>query len=210
MSEYKIFLGNRFFMISDDKEKCFQSINGIGTQISNIDQVAEHFDFFIKSDILEFYIYTESTDSAFSYLTKANKYIQAAGGVVSNKNNEILLINRLGYWDLPKGKIEKNESTATAARREIEEECGILCTIEDKIIDTYHIYELNGEPIIKKTLWFKARYSGTNPLIPQKEEGIDEVAWISSENINVYIPQMYASVKDVVYASGATFEQKLK
>ena len=34
------------------------------------------------------------------------KLVIAGGGVVFNKNKEILFIFRNGYWDLPKGKIE--------------------------------------------------------------------------------------------------------
>ena len=42
------------------------------------------------------------------------KVVEAAGGVVSNKNGEILFIRRMGKWDLPKGKIEKGESLEQA------------------------------------------------------------------------------------------------
>ncbi len=35
--------------------------------------------------------------------------VEAAGGVVKNDYGEILFIHRLGYWDLPKGKISKRD-----------------------------------------------------------------------------------------------------
>jgi hypothetical protein len=38
------------------------------------------------------------------------KLVQAAGGLVKNKDGEILLIFRRGKWDLPKGKLDKNET----------------------------------------------------------------------------------------------------
>ena len=34
------------------------------------------------------------------------KMIEAAGGIVINKDEKILFIYRLGKWDLPKGKLE--------------------------------------------------------------------------------------------------------
>ena len=43
------------------------------------------------------------------------KWIEAAGGVVLNDTNEILLIYRLDKWDLPKGKLEKGEEPNEAA-----------------------------------------------------------------------------------------------
>ena len=39
---------------------------------------------------------------------------------------EVLLIQRSGLWDIPKGKVEKNETATEAAIREAEEEIGIL------------------------------------------------------------------------------------
>ena len=53
------------------------------------------------------------------------KIVQAAGGAVLNERNQILFIHRLGYWDLPKGKIESKETRREAARREVSEETGI-------------------------------------------------------------------------------------
>ena len=54
------------------------------------------------------------------------KIIYAAGGLVENKNEEYLFIHRLDKWDLPKGKVEKDENYDEAAIREVEEECGII------------------------------------------------------------------------------------
>src|ERR1041384_622155 len=47
------------------------------------------------------------------------KIIEAAGSLVFNKKKELLMIYRLDKWDLPKGKIEKNEKPAAAALREV-------------------------------------------------------------------------------------------
>ena len=46
------------------------------------------------------------------------KSINAAGGLVENGNGEYLMIKRKGYWDLPKGKIEKGENDEDGALRE--------------------------------------------------------------------------------------------
>ena len=50
--------------------------------------------------------------------------IFASGGVVFN-NEKLLMIYRNSLWDLPKGKMELNESELECALREVEEECGI-------------------------------------------------------------------------------------
>ena len=54
-----------------------------------------------------------SSNDIDSILKKIQSYyhvIEAAGGLITNQNNETLMIYRRGKWDLPKGKIEKDES----------------------------------------------------------------------------------------------------
>jgi 8-oxo-dGTP pyrophosphatase MutT (NUDIX family) len=54
------------------------------------------------------------------------KETKSAGGVVINKNGEILVASQHGTsWSLPKGHIEEGEDAITAAKREILEETGI-------------------------------------------------------------------------------------
>ncbi|MBK9671561.1 MAG: NUDIX domain-containing protein [Bacteroidetes bacterium] len=65
--------------------------------------------------------------------------IEAAGGIVKNKQGQLLFIFRHGKWDLPKGKIEKGENEQDAALREVEEECGIAeLTLQKKLTTTFH------------------------------------------------------------------------
>jgi len=50
----------------------------------------------------------------------------SAGGVVLNKNGQVLVVNQRGLsWSLPKGHLEEGESPLAAARREIYEESGV-------------------------------------------------------------------------------------
>ena len=49
------------------------------------------------------------------------KLILAAGGLVK-KQQDYLFIYRNGKWDLPKGKLENNETFSQCALREVEEE----------------------------------------------------------------------------------------
>lgn len=127
------------------------------------------------------------------------RFIQAAGGIVINKKNELLFIKRHGVWDLPKGKIEQTESPETAAVREIEEECGIKAPLlEKKLISTFHTYNAYGDYWLKQTFWYSLSYSGDAPLIPQEEEGITEVKWISAENLSTVRKNTYASILDVI------------
>jgi ADP-ribose pyrophosphatase YjhB (NUDIX family) len=104
--------------------------------------------------------------------------IKATGGIVTNKKNQILFIYRKGKWDLPKGKMEKNESKKESALREVIEETGVK---KLKIINffstTFHLIKVKREYFLKETHWYtmKTKYDGK--LKPQKSEGIISAKW---------------------------------
>ena len=58
----------------------------------------------------------------FNALREGYRSEVAAGGLVFNAHEELLMIERWDRWDLPKGKVEKGESLPDAAWREVEEE----------------------------------------------------------------------------------------
>ena len=140
----------------------------------------------------EMNVYGENIEEIWEDFTHMFKVIEAAGGLVKNKNNELLFIRRMGKWDLPKGKIEKGESLEQAALREVEEETGLKeLILEEFLNNTFHIYtERNGEKILKTTYWFKMTYVGNSQPIPQKEEGISEVCWKNEEMIKNEVMRM--------------------
>lgn len=135
----------------------------------------------------------------FNEFTQEYTMIQAAGGLVFNKENQLLTIKRNGLWDLPKGKIEKHEDQRAAALREVMEETGInMINIADKIGETFHAYYEDEAILLKVTHWYKMNSSGNNTLKPQTEEGISEVkfadlSWFHSAEFTTY-----NSIKDII------------
>lgn len=127
------------------------------------------------------------------------KSIEAAGGVVKNiKLNRYLFIHRNGFWDLPKGKIEPNESAELAGVREVQEECGIRdVQIKRNLPSTYHVYNAHGMFWIKKTYWYEM-YTPDLDLIPQTEEGITKAEWLDTPSIKNIIMNTYASLIQVI------------
>lgn len=113
--------------------------------------------------------------------------IRAAGGVLFRDPAEedlprVLLIYRLGVWDLPKGKLEEGESIEECAVREVAEETGLheLPDIVGDLPDTYHEYRRGGVHYGKTTHWFAMRLpaSDQHEFRPQKEEGIQKLKWV--------------------------------
>ncbi|MDR2848796.1 MAG: NUDIX domain-containing protein [Bacteroidales bacterium] len=130
------------------------------------------------------------------------KVVEAAGGVVNLPDGRILLIKRLGKWDLPKGKAEKGELPEQTAVREVMEECGLSETpvIASKLTDSYHTYHHKGHHVLKHTAWYAMDYAAAEPLQPQLSEDITEAVWCTRQQVDAAMLQTYGSVKDVLAA----------
>ncbi len=127
--------------------------------------------------------------------------IEAAGGLVTNDSNEILLIHRFGHWDLPKGKREKGESILSCAFREVQEECGLNDLKPGKqLSDTYHTYREKGFRILKRTYWFEMK-SKTEKTVPQAEEGIEQAIWIAPSKIDWSEMKTYPNIRMLIDSS---------
>jgi len=144
-------------------------------------------------------IYTENYNKLVDDFKGLYKIIEAAGGVVQNEKNEILMIYRLGYWDLPKGKIDKGESSEIAAVREVNEETGInQIELGALLTETYHTYKNEkGRRILKRTYWYRMQ-TQNQKLIPQTEENIEIAEWISLEKFLSENRLVYRSILDVL------------
>ena len=126
--------------------------------------------------------------------------IEAAGGLVRNEKNEYLFIYRRGSWDLPKGKIESNETKKSATMREIQEETGLKkMVVLSKIMVTRHTYRSNvGKRIIKKSHWYLVECK-KQPLVAQTIEDIEKAEWMSMEKFFSKKRQVYPNILDVLH-----------
>lgn len=125
--------------------------------------------------------------------------VQAAGGLVQNENQEVLLIFRRGKWDLPKGKLDTGETLESCAVREVEEETGLRnITGVSPLIITHHTYHEGARFILKESHWYKMKVKGPQTLVPQVTEEIHEIKWVSPGNLEKYYSVSYPSVADVL------------
>jgi|SRR5438067_2848883 len=102
--------------------------------------------------------------------------IRAAGGVVV-RDGRIAVVHRPRYddWSLPKGKLEPGEGWEQAALREIEEETGLRCRLEDELEPVH--YSVNGRP---KTVRYWRMAVVEDPGIDPDEE-VDALRWLTPQ-----------------------------
>jgi 8-oxo-dGTP pyrophosphatase MutT (NUDIX family) len=195
---YKVFFNDCLLSISTPDE----AICGVCKEIiSNPDRsiVAELIAQFETSGIHSYCACCENPNDFFLLFSSFYQIIEAAGGIVRHPSGKYLFIKRFGKWDLPKGKIEKGESPANAALREVMEECGIEnLKLLNELPSTYHTYKLEGNRVMKKTWWFAMDYSGDFHTVPQIEEGISEATWLVPSQFDMVLENSYRSIAELI------------
>jgi 8-oxo-dGTP pyrophosphatase MutT (NUDIX family) len=143
---------------------------------------------------------SESPDAAWKIFISYCVLSEAAGGLVMNERKEYLIILRHTKWDLPKGKLEYDETPEQAAVREVSEECGIAPPeIINPLENTFHTYHLTKKRILKKTHWYLMQAKDSAELFPQAEEDIQEAHWMTKKEVQEKVyANTYASIKELL------------
>lgn len=107
----------------------------------------------------------------------------SAGGIVFNKNGQVLLTqsSSKGYWQFPKGQIEEGQTSKEAALREVREEGGVEAEILGKVGDSKYVYNhpVTKEKIFKIVTIYMMNYLSGDPKDHDWE--VSEAKWVESE-----------------------------
>ena len=151
---------------------------------------------YFQNKIQKAYLYHPDEKEIMKVLKTKIPVNKAGGGLVYNKNGEVLFIFRNGKWDLPKGGTNKGEEIEGTAMREVEEETGVNgLSISKKLQKTYHIFKRNGVYKLKITHWFEMHSTYDGIPIGQAEEGIEKVEWKNPEQIKEALKNSYENIK---------------
>ncbi len=193
---YKVFLNNSAIVIGEERTKNDRSLQTV--QVLNKKQISDFLkDFLALEKNHNFYLSGYNKEKLFEDLKACFQYVEASGGIVQNNLKEYLFIKRFGIWDLPKGKMKKNEQPENAAIREVEEETGISkLAITADLPSTYHIYKFKDTFVLKKTYWYSMFTNGRKKPSPQLEEDITEAVWIDKRESTTAIQSSYRSLKE--------------
>lgn len=130
-------------------------------------------------------------------LSEKFETVTAAGGLVLDKNNDLLWIFRRGKWDLPKGKADDGETPEQTALREVQEECGIKDLQIDRFLGkAFHIYPIScgKKAVFKTTHWYLMR-TRDEEFSPQIEEEITEIKFFGKDN-KTPLQNTFRSIKE--------------
>jgi 8-oxo-dGTP pyrophosphatase MutT (NUDIX family) len=202
---YKVFFNDSTITLTSEIKK--SSKNNISGELdfnsySFINQIIHEIE--VKQNTVEFHIQHHDLNQLWDYFRSRFTEIPASGGLVKNESDSFLFINRLGHWDLPKGKIEKRETPEIAAIREVGEECGLSGQrIIRQLDSTFHIYRspyLNypDNLVLKETKWFLMHYSGNEIPVPEREEDIEDVRWFTRSEFDEVLTNTYSSLRDLL------------
>ncbi|WP_242158743.1 NUDIX hydrolase [Aestuariivivens sediminis] len=192
---YQVFVGDKPIVLTDKvvlergfKNYLLDSVH-IGKVIKELN----------KTEIKEVHLIHHKKEKLLKKFLKKLPNVIAGGGKVYHDNGKILFIYRNDKWDLPKGKIEGNESIERTALREVAEETGVGgLEIVKPLETTYHIFKRNGRYKIKITYWFEMKTSFSGHLVAQENEGITRVEWLNHAQINDAMNNSYANIKLLV------------
>ncbi|MBR6001825.1 MAG: NUDIX domain-containing protein [Bacteroidales bacterium] len=154
--------------------------------------------FELSDTLLRIYIPTADVESTYRSICACFKEVNAAGGLVSNRRGDFLLISRNGLWDLPKGHQEAGENIELTAIREVQEETGVEdLQIRRLICVTDHCYCRGGVWHLKHTWWYDMLYNDPTNLTPQREEDITKAAWVAKSSLPPFLTNTFPSIVEV-------------
>ena len=99
--------------------------------------------------------------------------IQAAGGVIV-RDGRVCIVHRPRYddWSLPKGKLDPGETFEEAALREVAEECGLTCRLEEELEPSHYLSK--GRPKIVR--WWRMSVIDDGGAT---DDEVDELRWVT-------------------------------
>jgi 8-oxo-dGTP pyrophosphatase MutT (NUDIX family)/phosphohistidine phosphatase SixA len=110
-------------------------------------------------------------------IVDADGRIRAAGGVVLLEE-AVLVVHRPRYddWSFPKGKSEVGETDEATALREVLEETGLVCELDEELPGTVYVDSLGRPKAVR--YWRMRPVAGA--FVPGEE--VDEVRWLTPDD----------------------------
>ncbi len=196
---HKIYFEKRCIIICEPEDQALSDPNAVEFHVGEkIDIHTLVLMFESSKELAKIYIPSNNTDKMYRRLCAEFREVNAAGGLVSNRRGDYLLIRRDEMWDLPKGHQDPGEDIRTTAIREVQEETGVdKLEIRSLICITDHCYLRGGIWHLKHTWWYDMLYTDPVNLTPQQDEDINKAAWVAKSSLPPYLHDSFPSIQEV-------------
>jgi len=196
---HKIYFEKRCIVICEPEDLALSDPNAVEFHVGEkIDIHTLVLMFESSQELAKIYIPCHNTDKMYRRLCAEFREVNAAGGLVSNRRGDYLLIRRDDMWDLPKGHQEAGEDIRTTAIREVQEETGVdKLELRELICITDHCYLRGGVWHLKHTWWYDMLYTDPVDLTPQRDEDINKAAWVAKSSLPPYLHDSFPSIQEV-------------
>lgn len=196
---HKIYFEKRCIIICEPEDQALSDPNAVEFHVGEkIDIHTLVLMFESSKELAKIYIPSNNTDKMYRRLCAEFREVNAAGGLVSNRRGDYLLIRRDEMWDLPKGHQDPGEDIRTTAIREVQEETGVdKLEIRSLICITDHCYLRGGVWHLKHTWWYDMLYTDPVNLTPQQDEDINKAAWVAKSSLPPYLHDSFPSIQEV-------------
>ena len=125
--------------------------------------------------------------------------VHVAVAVLVNQDDQVLISRRASHqhqgdkWEFPGGKVESNETSQEALRREIDEELGVQIESAELLRDITHQYE---DRKVLLDIYLVKKWVGE----PSGKEG-QLICWVAKQELNNYtFPDANAEIISVLQA----------
>jgi N utilization substance protein B len=152
---------------------------------------------------------TQTTKSKKDHLESSKREFLAGAVVVTRKEGILsvaLVHDVFGYWTLPKGHVDQNESPEAGVAREIKREIGTAITVIDSLGENEYIANKPDQGKVVKHVVYYLTTTEDHTIALEKKGGLDEVKWFAFTDVPTL--RMYDDIKPLVERALTTVKTK--
>lgn len=122
------------------------------------------------------------------------KRVDVVSAIIYDEEENMLMVKNVkGYWEVPGGAVEKGEHLHQAVIREVKEETGDVCKVNElhSVREAYFQDKKHHALMIT----FFAEIIGGQMSILDPDHDIEEVKWVSKQTFQKLNPKLYNWLK---------------
>ncbi|MDR0126811.1 MULTISPECIES: NUDIX hydrolase [Bacillus] len=122
------------------------------------------------------------------------KRVDVVSAIIYDEEENMLMVKNVkGYWEVPGGAVEKGEHLKQAVVREVKEETGYVCKVNELHSIREAFFQDKKHHALMIT--FFAEITGGQMSILDPDHDIEEVKWVSKQTFQKLNPKLFSMLK---------------